>query len=57
MAIAVEGETGDSAGLTCGDAGRFGLKMGVADVVGHIDEQVERVGIPKDGDAIVVVEA
>ena len=57
MAIAIEGKTGDGARLTNGDAGRLSLKMRVADVVGHIDEQVERVGIPKDGDAIVVIEA
>ena len=57
MAIAIEGKTGDSSGLTYSDAGRLGLKMRVADVVGHIDEQVERVGIPKDSNAIVVIEA
>ena len=57
MAIAIEGKTGNGARLTYSDAGRLGLKMRVTDVVGHIDEQVERVGIPKDGDAIVVIEA
>ena len=56
MAVAVLGKAGGGAGLTDGDTGRFGLKVRIADVVGHIDEEIERIGIPKDGDAVVVVE-